>query len=291
MFRAAFPAASDEAEKAELAWIKSNYDLSGANKSGKSRFAGTWATIDVALAIADTYSISHLLPPLIEAKPDPSQTYSKDKRANKSISTPLTPQATPPSPAKANGPNKRRKQASPPPQPSPAQAVISPRRSTRLKSPVPAAVPLPLSPRRTPKRIREEEAVVRETQNLLAEVEAMYQQDQAQPEVESDPLMAQEIEEQIELVQKLKEERARQDQDDQMADNEPASNKRTIDEVEPPLLLNIKEPEVELGVRKLATNNRVRVYQGMAPERKSLAWGVAAFAAGIGAMYVPLLCF
>jgi hypothetical protein len=281
MFRAAYPEASDDAEKAELSWIKANYDLSGANKSGKSRFAGTWATIDVALAIADTYSISHLLPPLIEAKPDPKQTLSKEKR--KQVAQPLTPQPTPESPVKSGGPSKRRKQSSPQPviHSSPAAAaVVSPRRSIRLKSPAPMAmVPLPLSPRRTPKaiRVRDElaEAAAREAERLQEEAAALAQ------EVEQDPLMEQEIEEQQELVERLKAERAARDQDEAMNNESDRVSgvKRTIAEVEPPLELNIQEPQLE--VRKVATNNRIR---GMAPERKSLAWGVAAFAAGIGAM-------
>lgn len=286
MFRAAYPAASEDAEKAELSWIKANYDLSGANKSGKSRFAGVWATIDVALTIADTYSISHLLPPLIEAKPNAAQTYSKSKQ--KQVAQPLTPQPTPESPVKSSGPNKRRKPSSPQPalhlSPAPSPStVVSPRRSTRLKSPAPAAVvPLPLSPRRTPKplRIRDElvEATVRDAQRLQEEAAALVQ------EVEQDPLMEHEIEEQHELIERLKAERAARDQDDAM-DNESNGTsgvKRTIAEVEPPLQLNIREPETE--VRKLATNSRIRGLQNMAPERKSLAWGVAAFAAGIGAM-------
>lgn len=278
MFRAAYPEASDDAEKAELSWIKANYDLSGANKSGKSRFAGTWATIDVALSIADTYSISHLLPPLIEAKPDPKQTHSKEKR--KQMAQPLTPQPTPESPVKSGGPNKRRKQSSPQPVIRLSPAVVSPRRSIRLRSPAPAAiVPLPLSPRHTPKpiRIRDEpaEAVAREAERLQEEAAALAQ------EVEQDPLMEQEIEEQQELVERLKAERDARDQDEAMNnESERVSGvKRTIAEVEPPLELNIQEPQLE--VRKVATNNRIR---GMAPERKSLAWGVAAFAAGIGAM-------
>jgi hypothetical protein len=79
MFRATYPQATEDAEKAEINWIKNNYELSGANKTGRARFAGTWAGIDVALNIADTYSISHLLPSLINAVPDPAQIYSKSR--------------------------------------------------------------------------------------------------------------------------------------------------------------------------------------------------------------------
>ncbi|KAF8753291.1 hypothetical protein RHS01_07150 [Rhizoctonia solani] len=39
MFRAAFPTAGDEAEKVDSNWVKTNYDLTGANGGGKLRLA------------------------------------------------------------------------------------------------------------------------------------------------------------------------------------------------------------------------------------------------------------
>jgi len=281
MFRAAFPAASDDAERAELTWIKNNYDLGGANKSGRARFAGTWASIDVALAIADTYSISHLLPPLIDAVPDPAQTYSKEKRAQqKAAAQPLTPQPTPPSPSKSTGPNKRRKESSPQPMPSMSPTpVVSPRRSTRLKSPVPTAVPLPLSPRRTPKALR-----VRHEAPDASKVH--FVDEETETVIATEPNMIEDVQEQRDLIQDLKARRAATGQD-QMEEvfEDSSSLKRTIAEVEPPLQLDVKEPES--GPRAVATNSRIRMLQNMAPERKSLAWGIAAFAAGVGAILLP----
>jgi hypothetical protein len=281
MFRAAFPAASDEAERAELTWIKNNYDLGGANKSGRARFAGTWASVDVALAIADTYSISHLLPPLIDAVPDPAQTYSKEKRAQqKAAAQPLTPQTTPPSP-KLTGPNKRRKESTPQPptRVSPAP-VVSPRRSTRLKSPVPAAVPLPLSPRRTPKALRTRHEVT----NSPTASNVHFIDEETETAIATEPDMMEDIQEQRDLIEGLKAQRTGKVQDEakEGASEETSSLKRPIAEVEPPLQLDIKEPEV--GVRAVATNSRIRMLQNMGPERKSLAWGIAAFAAGVGAV-------
>jgi len=267
-----------------LTWIKNNYDLGGANKSGRARFAGTWANVDVALAIADTYSISHLLPPLIEAVPDPAQTYSKEKRAQqKAASQPLTPQPTPPSPKQA-GPNKRRKESSPQPltrvSPSP---VISPRRSSRLRSPPPAAVALPLSPRRTPKSSRtRHEATTSPTASSVHFID-----EETETVTATEPDMVEDVQEQIDLIESLKAQRAAKDQEKMMKDGpeESSTLKRTIAEVEPPLQLDVKAPEV--GVRAVATNSRIRMLQNMPPERKSLAWGIAAFAAGVGAVMLP----
>ena len=48
---------------------------------------------------------------------------------------------------------------------------------------------------------------------------------------------------------------------------------------------NFKEPgEEEVGERAVVTNSRVRLLSQLPPERKSLAWGALAFAAGLGAV-------
>jgi hypothetical protein len=221
MFRATYPQATEDAEKAEINWIKNNYELSGANKTGRARFAGTWAGLDVALNIADTYSISHLLPALINSVPDPAQIYSKTR--GKAATQPLTPQPTPPSPPKPTGPNKRRKEGTPQPTtraspapaltPAPAPTEIrspapTPRRSTRLKSPATAPVPLPLSPRRTPKlqrpRVEPEEPQVPPTP-ATPEV-TRVEEDEAV--VATEPNMAEDVQEQRELIAGLKAQRA-----------------------------------------------------------------------------------
>lgn len=297
MFRATYPQATEDAEKAEINWIKTNYELSGANKTGRARFAGTWASIDVALNIADTYSISHLLPSLINAVPDPAQIYSKSR--GKATTQPLTPQPTPPSPPKPSGPNKRRKEGtpqpptrgSPAPPPTPASAPAettspvpapTPRRSTRLKSPAAAPVPLPLSPRRTPKlqraRVEPEETQVPPT----PATPEVAQNEEEEAVVATEPNMAEDILEQRELIAGLKAQRAaaiaRGEEQTEIA----SSLKRTIEEVEPPLVFTPREPEVE--PRAVATNSRIRFLRNPSPQTKSVFWGVAAFAAGVGAV-------
>jgi len=52
------------------------------------------------------------------------------------------------------------------------------------------------------------------------------------------------------------------------------------------LRFNFKELETE--ERKIATNKRVSRFH-LEPQQKSFAWGVAAFAIGLGAVYVFLL--
>lgn len=291
MFRATYPQATEDAEKAEISWIKNNYELSGANKSGRARFAGTWASIDVALNVADTYSISHLLPALINAVPDPAQIYSKSR--GKTVTQPLTPQPTPPSPPKPTGPNKRRKEGTPQPstRASPAPAPIeitspapapTPRRSTRLKSPAaPAPVPLPLSPRRTPKlqrsRVEPEELQVPPT----PPTEVTHAEEE-EADVATEPNMAEDIQEQRELIAGLKAQRAAAIARGEEQTETASSLKRAIEEVDPPLLFNPKEPEVE--PRAVATNSRIRFLRNPSPQTKSVFWGVAAFAAGVGAV-------
>ena len=286
MFRATYPQASEDAEKAEIGWIKNNYELSGANKTGRARFAGTWAGIDVALNVADTYSISHLLPSLINAVPDPAQIYSKSR--GKSVTQPLTPQPTPPSPPKPTGPNKRRKEgtpqpatrASPAPVPTPPAPAPTPRRSTRLKSPAPAPVPLPLSPRRTPKLQRPRNEPIELQVPPTPRTPEVTHTEEEEAVVATEPNMADDIQEQRELIAGLKAQRAAA-----IARGEEqteTSLKRTIEEVEPPLLFNPKDPEV--GPRAVATNSRIRFLRNPSPQTKSVFWGVAAFAAGVGAV-------
>ncbi|THH20721.1 hypothetical protein EW146_g663 [Bondarzewia mesenterica] len=138
MFRAAFPTASEEAEKQESTWVKANYDVSGSNRSGKARFAGTWVSPSVALAIADAYSLSPIMLPLTEAMPDPTIEYRRSSRAqeqtpNKSDKSTPTKQMPAPTSMSAPNPAKRRREASPAPKAvptTPAKNVATPAKNT-----------------------------------------------------------------------------------------------------------------------------------------------------------------
>lgn len=125
----------------------------------------------------------------------------------------------------------------------------------------------------------------------------------AQPDVDED------IREQKELIAKLKADReaakAQQQQEEEapspsqretekaLTEDESAGAKRSREEETQELRFNFKEAgeAEEVTERAVATNSRVRVLSQLPPERKSLAWGALAFAAGLGAMYVPdLIC-
>ncbi|KAI0077923.1 hypothetical protein K474DRAFT_1661168 [Panus rudis PR-1116 ss-1] len=367
MFRAAFPTADDEEEKAELSWVKQTYDTSGSNKSGKARFAGTWVSTDIALSIAESYFLTPLIVPLAEAEPDPNAIHRKSSKAQNAqqptpaaspIAAPLPPLEAPaakrrressPVPADVNSPtpppkpNSNATPSKPPstkatsplptrsekppstsrtplkrftpskPAAAPAAAMSPPpatptRRSERLRSPPPSAKATPSfstfggSPK-TPKSVLK---VVREE----IEVSTPAGSDETVVEEEhhvlkvAEPNMAEDIREQKELIAKLVAEReAKKQQQQQDAieidDDEDTTSigaslasKRAREESpeKPQYTLNIKEHDQEPEQRVIASNSRVRLLGNMPPERKSLAWGALAFAAGLGAVsFLPNL--
>jgi len=63
---------------------------------------------------------------------------------------------------------------------------------------------------------------------------------------------------------------------------EPAKLKRIRQEEEEQLTFNFKEPETE--ERQIASNRRVEGRFNLQPRAKSLAWGIAAFPVGMGAV-------
>ncbi|KAI0359831.1 hypothetical protein OH77DRAFT_870999 [Trametes cingulata] len=327
MFRAAFPTASDEAEKGETNWVRMSFDTSGANKSGKARFAGTWVTPEVALYLAENYSLGAIIPALAAAVPDPNTTFRRARNAQQP-----TPNASPvaePGPA----PAKRRREASPaspaaatssaqaapaakepaavPPSPPPSRVASSPapRRSARLKSPgAPAASTQPLVAPKTP---RTRKAAREAMPTPAGSDETAVDDDAAETAKIAEPNMQEDIREQRELIAKLKADReaakAKQQQEQEEDESAPSPSqheteqalteeestgvKRPREEEPKELRFNFKEPgESEVGERAIATNSRVRLLSQLPPERKSLAWGALAFAAGLGAVsFLPNL--
>jgi hypothetical protein len=96
----------------------------------------------------------------------------------------------------------------------------------------------------------------------------------------------QDIAEQKQLIADLKTKRdkdirskAVNEADESMEEDAPATLKRIREDEE--LRFDFKEPEV--GERTIATNSRVSRFQ-MEPRTRSFAWGVAAFAVGMGAV-------
>lgn len=312
MFRAAFPTASEEAEKSEVNWIKLSFDTSGANKSGKARFAGHWVTPDVALYLAEGYHLGFIIPSLASAVPDPNTTFRRSK--NNQQPTPTASPAAEPGPA----PAKRRREASPAAPvapvavpPAPAETPVSPppsrkatsptpRRSARLRSPPAASQPTqPLvAPSATPKTPRSRRAAREELPTPAGSDETAVDDDAEAAKV-AEPKMHEDIQEQKELIAKLKADRAAAKTRQQdvaksvsieteatlVETEEAAGTKRAREEEKPEYSFNFKEPgQEEVGERAIVTNKRVRLLSQLPPERKSLAWGALAFAAGLGAV-------
>jgi hypothetical protein len=306
MFRAAFPTASDESERSEANWVKANYDNTGGNRTGKARFAGTWVTTEVAVTIADDYSLGKIITPLTDARPDPNTEYRKSSRAQQQQmsdgGSPGPKQLPTPSPSMSSpNPPKRRREASPAPIKSPSTAAsssptkppsspISNRRSLRTISPAPPATPKLGGQKavttlksskvsRSPVKTRRQEVITPAGSDETAV-------DDDAPEVPG-PDMNEDIRDQKEMIEALKAQRdagtrvqAAGDEDEGMIEG--SEKKRERDDESSTLQFEFKEPETE--PRQIATNRRVSRLPEMTPERRSFAWGVAAFAAAVGAM-------
>jgi len=129
--------------------------------------------------------------------------------------------------------------------------------------------------------------------------------------VAGDELREQDINEQKELIQKLKvqreaakkaaivveeeeeervgEEEGVEEDDEEQEQEESAHGKRVREDEEAPLQFQFSEPqEQETEERQIATNSRVEKWR-LNPGTKRVAWGVAAFAAGLGAVFLPTL--
>lgn len=85
------------------------------------------------------------------------------------------------------------------------------------------------------------------------------------------------------------------DEDDESSDEEGESPKETAQPLkrsreDEELKFEFKEPKAESEVteRAIVTNRRVSGFR-LEPQQKSFAWGMAAFAVGFGAVYVPFL--
>ena len=269
-------------------------------RSGKAAAATPNApTIENASAIVNAQVAVVSTPPSIVSKP-PS--------AAKSLPTPSPTAVTSP-------PTKRRKESSPvvesqrvkpSSRQSPAPSKVAPpspptlRRSTRTKSPAPRQPSAP--PLRTPRVTRS--TAKRESLALATSLtpggsdltavdeEGLVVEDG----VVGTELRDQDIREQHQLIQDLKHKRdaARQAQmeaEEGMDEDgdEPSSSsyssttgkKREREDGDEPLKFDFKEPEKEQ--RTISSNRRVGRFN-MEPRTKSFAWGLAAFAVGIGAV-------
>lgn len=314
MFRAAFPTASEQEEKRETAWVKENYDLSGNNGSSKEhdivRLAGIWVSPEVAIELGDAYSLGNIIPVVAKAQPDPTANYRRSGKAagntpkgppSTSASPAAKPLSTQSSTAALPNPSKRRKESSPAPAsvptppPAPSATPVAappPRRSTRTKSPAPKPGPASLTAAvktmKSVKVVRREEVLTPGSSDETAvgdDVEAAdASADMETADIAGPDLRAQDIAEQQAMIEGLKAQRDAfmSDMGDEDGDGDGVTKlKRAREDAEEALVFDFKEPEV--GERAIATNRRVGRFQ-LEPRQKSFAWGVAAFAVGLGAM-------
>ncbi|CAE7123613.1 unnamed protein product [Rhizoctonia solani] len=277
MFRAAFPTAGDEAEKIDSNWVKTNYDLTGANGGGKLRLAGTWVPPALAVHLAPSYSLSQVIYPLADAAPDASASYRKSSRhtTNGPVNTNMGALSTPLKTNRgANGtdspsthPSKRTKRDSA----SPARARIAP--ASPLKQ---SALPTMReeSPATTqPEQEQEPDVPGPDMEEDIAESKALVAR--LQREKEEAEAKAQE------LAQELAE-----------ATGEPpapvvAGAKRGREEATPPPTLDLARQPVDISDRQI-----VRSRAAQQANRRSAMWGAVAFAVGLGVTSVlPNLFF
>jgi hypothetical protein len=135
-----------------------------------------------------------------------------------------------------------------------------------------------------------EETVVEEHEEVRSDSQKVIDH------VAGDELREQDISEQKELIQKLKAQRAAEKKEaivveeeageeegvEDEEQEESANGKRVREDEEAPLQFQFSEPQAqETEERQIATNSRVN------PGTKRIAWGVAAFAAGLGAVLLP----
>jgi len=103
-----------------------------------------------------------------------------------------------------------------------------------------------------------------------------------------EPDMHEDIREQKEMIEAFKAQREAnlRVQDEDAAMIEGPEKKREREDENAALEFNFKEPEAQ--ERKIASNQRIARLPEMTPERRSFAWGIAAFAAAVSAVtYLP----
>jgi hypothetical protein len=299
-----------------------------------TRLAGVWVGPAVALELGHAYMLGRLIEAVVEATPDPNGNYRRSGKSAATNAPAIAPAtvnaqavAAPsivskppsavkslptPSPTTTNPPAKRRKESlepqsvKPPSRRSPAPSKVSAppppsptlRRSARTKSPAPRQPSAPPS-LRTPKATRS--AVKKESATALTpgssdltvvDEESLVVEDG----VVGTELRDQDIKEQHELIQDLKDKRdalrkaqVKEDEGMDEASDESSSSshssttgkKREREDEDETLKFNFKEPEK--AERVISTNRRVSRFN-MEPRTKSFAWGLAAFAVGLGAV-------
>ncbi|CAE6505127.1 unnamed protein product [Rhizoctonia solani] len=309
MFRAAFPSAGDDAEKIDSNWVKTNYDLTGANGGGKLRLAGTWVPPALAVHLASSYSLAHVIYPLAEAQPDATASYRKSSRhtTNGPVNTNMGALSTPlktnrggnVTDSPSTHPTKRTKRESASPA-RPRVAPASPLKQSALpsmKEESPAPQEDPETEPEVPGPNMEED--IAESKALIARLQREKEEAEAKARELASELAATETEPAAPVVTGAK--RGREEAtppptlnlDRQLVDTlEPAAPvvtgaKRGREEATPPPTLNLDRQVVDTSDRQV-----VRSRAAQQANRRSAMWGAVAFAVGLGVTSVlPNLFF
>ncbi|KAF8807040.1 hypothetical protein BYT27DRAFT_7257032 [Phlegmacium glaucopus] len=271
-------------------------------RSGKSTAATATATTNAPTAVHSPPATGNAQAAAVASPPS---IVSKPPSAAKSLPTP-SPTAA------ASPPTKRRKESSPAVEPqtvvkppsrqSPAPSKVAPppsntlRRSARTKSPAPRQPSAPPPILRTPKATRSatKKESITLTTSLTPGGSDLTVVDEESLVVEDGVVGAelrdQDIKEQHKLIQDLKDKRdavrkAQEVEEGMDVGGEESSysngKKREREDQDQPLKFDFKDPEKE--ERAISTNRRVGRFS-MEPRTKSFAWGLAAFAVGMGAV-------
>ncbi|KAF9048726.1 hypothetical protein BJ165DRAFT_1462165 [Panaeolus papilionaceus] len=260
-------------------------------RSGKSANSTTTYTGPIATPYI-VPKAEEVAPPVNTVVSKPPSRTSPVKPPSSAAKTLPTPSPTSPSKPPVS---KRRRESSPAPTSEsskpPSRASPAPvRRSARTKSPAPPKSVAPLSSlTKTPRTTRSSKKEVITATPGGSELTIVEEEHQIIEEGMMGTLRDEDIKEQQTLIQHLKAKResAKQELVKEMEVEESSNSqkKRDREEEEAPLQFQFKEPEVE--ERAIATNRRVGRFH-MEPRTKSFAWGVAAFAIGMGAVtYLP----
>ncbi|KAK7051014.1 hypothetical protein VNI00_005126 [Paramarasmius palmivorus] len=183
-------------------------------------------------------------------------------------------------------PRRSTRTKSPPPKTQASASMMSViSKTTTATSASPGKTPSKRASRRTTKQEEPAPVTPGGSDETAYEDEREREDDtQAVEDVAGAELHDQDIAEQKNLIEDLKKQRdaAMKNEDGEVDGSAALTNKRAREEEEDKLSFNFKEPEI--GERAIATNRRVLGRILEEPRRRSLAWGIAAFAFGYTAV-------
>ncbi|KAF9450348.1 hypothetical protein P691DRAFT_810537 [Macrolepiota fuliginosa MF-IS2] len=272
-------------------------------RSAKAAAAASASAADVSQVAAHSTTISQQASTTsITANGGSMYTAAPTPRGSSIASSRATVGSLPtPSPTSLQpNPPKRRKESSPAPQAAESTSPINTktplRRSNRPKSP--GSKPVSASTPARPSKKRVEQLTPASDKSMVDEdgdkVQAVAAKELHDQDIHEQKILIETLKAQRDAAEKEKAERPQEAQEEdneeieeQEEEDEPSvSKKRTREEGEPEYQFEFREPEV--GDREIATNRRIGFPRE--PRARSFAWGIAAFAVGMGAIsFLPNL--